>query len=78
MKESTIKYAIFSQVNGEWRDEGFYIPTSDVPPENQIAAMRAKCEAENGPGTFRPFAFLDEPHKHPDNKADDLLQEKMG
>ena len=73
---NTIKYAIFNQVRGEWHDEGFYIPTDDTPPEKQIAEMRVKCESENGRGTFRSYAFLDEPSKDP--VADALLNESMG
>ncbi len=89
MKEPTIKYAIFSQVSGEWRDEGFYHPTPDVPPEKQIAEMRQTCESENGKGTFRSFPFLDVPQVplDPHDKSteternatvDALLDEAMG
>jgi hypothetical protein len=64
-----VKYAVFYQVFGEWRDGGFYYPTDDKPADKQIAEMQAKCEEENGAGTFRTFAFLDEPHK--DTRTDE-------
>jgi hypothetical protein len=84
VKEPVIKYAIFSQVNGEWRDEGFYIPVADIPPEKQIAEMRQTCESENGKGTFRSFAFLDQPlvpldpHDKSEAEADALTASKVG
>lgn len=85
-KSNTIKYSLHVQVGGVWRHEGWLDgeradkgrSMEDV--DKDLAEMRAKVIEENGPDTFRSFAFLDEPHKgsEQDKLADVLLGESAG
>lgn len=83
-KEAAVKYAVFAQVNGEWRHEGFVHSERPDEADRIISEMKKVCEEENGKGTFRTHAFLDQPHKAAStdeeqaNTADVLLNEKMG
>lgn len=64
-EKNTIKYAMYAQVNGAWRFEGWleYDNTNPDEASEKIAKAKAECEADNGPDSFRTFAFLDEPWK---------------
>lgn len=62
---NTIKYAMYAQVGGVWRFEGWleYDNTNPDEASAKISKAKAECESDNGDNSFRVFAFLDEPWK---------------